>query len=105
MRQKQSALGQAQTLRCDAMRVLLRLLRGFGAGSMEKSTRKEQALVNAFIIPYSPAKENEVALFLCFGCSSLLGRQLGSLAREARQGGHHFLGGLREPLVVIDTET
>jgi hypothetical protein len=50
MRQIQSALGQAQTQRCDAMRVL-RLLRGFGAGSMEKSTRKEQALVNAFIIP------------------------------------------------------
>jgi hypothetical protein len=44
-------------------------------------------------------------LVLCFGCSSLLGRQLGSLAREARQGGHHFLGALREPLVVIDTET
>jgi hypothetical protein len=72
-------------MRCDA--IAAAIVAGFGAGSMEKSTRKEQALVvNAFIIPYSAAKEKEGALFLCFGYSSLLGRQLGSLAREARQG-------------------
>ena len=47
----------------------------------------------------------KAALFLCFGCSSLLDRLLGSLDGGSRQGARDSLGVLDEPLVVIDMAT
>jgi hypothetical protein len=55
-------------MRCNASAAAI--VAGDLAQKYGESTRKEQALVNAFI-PRSPPGEG-MPYFLCFGCSSLL---------------------------------
>jgi hypothetical protein len=60
----------AATMRCDVMQVLLRLLRGI----WRRSTESRQGRSKPWSMPLFRAvhREKEDALFLCFGCSSLL---------------------------------
>lgn len=79
------------------------IVAGDSAQKYGESTREEQALINAFIPRSLP--EEERCLISVFRLFESPCQRLGSLAREARQGGHHFLGALEQPLVVIDMET
>lgn len=100
MKQRLSALSGADTaMRCDASAGAMS--RGIWRRSTEKSTTRKELALNAA----QSSEEKKDALFLCFGCSSLVDRLLGSLDGGSRQGGHDFLGVLDEPPVVIDMET
>jgi hypothetical protein len=78
-------------MRCNASAAAI--VAGDLAQKYGESTRKEQALVNAFI-PRSPPGEGRCLISCVSAVRVSLCQRLGSLAREARQGGHYFLGAL-----------
>jgi hypothetical protein len=100
MKRRQSASDQTRR-RCDASAAAI--VAGDSAQKYGESTRKERALINAFIPRSLPGEERcLVSVFRLFESPC---QRLGSLAREARQGRHHFLGALEQPLGVIDMMT